>query len=115
MVKKLLIGSTIFLFLQLTWAQQTQKQLDKIIKEWAAPDEFPDHIILSATADPSQSIAVNWRTHANNTEGYLEIGIAGPGPDFRINTKAYPAERTLINSAEASRDGFKSSFFEVQI
>jgi len=115
MLKKFLIGSSIFLSLQINWAQQTQKQLDKIIKKWAAPDEFPDHIILSATADPTQSIGVNWRTHANNTVGYLEIGIAGPGPEFRINTKAYPAKRTLINSAEASKDGFKSSFFEVQL
>jgi predicted phosphodiesterase len=115
MLKKFLIGSSIFLSLQANWAQQTQKQLDKIIKKWAAPDEFPDHIILSATADPTQSIGVNWRTHANNTVGYLEIGIAGPGPEFRINTKAYPAKRTLINSAEASKDGFKSSFFEVQL
>ncbi len=115
MLKKFLIGSSIFLSLQISWAQQTQKQLDKIIKKWAAPDEFPDHIILSATADPTQSIGVNWRTHANNTVGYLEIGIAGPGPEFRINTKAYPAKRTLINSAEASKDGFKSSFFEVQL
>jgi predicted phosphodiesterase len=115
MLKKFLIGSSIFISLQINWAQQTQKQLDKIIKKWAAPDEFPDHIILSATADPTQSIGVNWRTHANNTVGYLEIGIAGPGPEFRINTKAYPAKRTLINSAEASKDGFKSSFFEVQL
>ena len=115
MLKKFLIGSSIFLSLQINLAQQTQKQLDKIIKKWAAPDEFPDHIILSATADPTQSIGVNWRTHANNTVGYLEIGIAGPGPEFRINTKAYPAKRTLINSAEASKDGFKSSFFEVQL
>lgn len=115
MLKKFLIGSSIFLSLQINWAQQTQKQLDKIIKKWAAPDEFPDHIILSATADPTQSIGVNWRTHANNTVGYIEIGIAGPGPEFRINTKAYPAMRTLINSAEASKDGFKSSFFEVQL
>jgi predicted phosphodiesterase len=115
MLKKFLIGSSIFISLQINWAQQTQKQLDKIIKKWAAPDEFPDHIILSASADPTQSIGVNWRTHANNTVGYLEIGIAGPGPEFRINTKAYPAIRTLINSAEASKDGFKSSFFEVQL
>ena len=115
MLKKLLIGSSILLSLQFNWAQQTQKQLDQIIKEWAAPNEFPDHVILSATADPSQSIGVNWRTHANNTEGYLEIGIAEPGPNFRNDTKTYPAERTLINSAKASKDGFESSFFEVQL
>ena len=52
MLKKLLIGSTILLSLQFNWAQQTQKQLDQIIKEWAAPNEFQDHVILSAAVDP---------------------------------------------------------------
>ena len=73
MLKKLLIGSFVLLSLQFSAAQETQKQLDQIIREWAAPDEFPDHVILSATEDPSNSIGVNWRTHANNTVGYLEI------------------------------------------
>ena len=115
MLKKLLIGSFILLSFQFNWAQQTQKQLDQVIKEWAAPNEFPDHVILSATADPTQSVGVNWRTHATNTKGYIEIGIAGPGPDFRDNIKTFPAKRTLINSAKASKDGFESSFFEVQL
>ena len=114
MLKKLLIGSFVFLSLQFNAAQETQKQLDQIIREWAAPDKFPDHVILSATEDPSNSISVNWRTHANNTVGYLEIAPAGPGPDFRNNAKTYPAIRTLVNSSEASKDGFKSSFFDVE-
>ncbi len=115
MLNKILIGTTILLSVQFHWAQHTEKELNQIIKEWAAPNEFPDHVILSAAADPTQSIGVNWRTHANNSEGYLEIGIAGPGPDFRNNSKTYPAKRTLINSAEALKDGFESSFFEVQL
>ena len=87
MLNKILIGTTILLSVQFHWAQHTEKELNQIIKEWAAPNEFPDHVILSAAADPTQSIGVNWRTHANNSEGYLEIGIAGPGPDFRNNSK----------------------------
>lgn len=115
MLKKLLIGSFVLLSLQFNTAQEKEKQLDQIIREWAAPGEFPDHVILSATVDPSKSIGVNWRTHVNNTEGYLEIAPAGPGPDFRGNAKTYPAIRTLVNSSEASKDGFESSFFEVQV
>ena len=115
MIKKLLIGSLMLFFVQLNFAQETKKEINEIIRKWAAPDEFPDHVILSATADPSRSIGVNWRTHAINTLGYLEIAEAGPGPDFTINSKTYPAVRTVINSAKASNDGFKSSFFEVQV
>ena len=89
MLRKLLIGSFVFLSLQFNAAQETQKQLDQIIREWAAPDEFPDHVILSATEDPSNSIGVNWRTHENNTVGYLEIAEAGPGPDFTFNSKTW--------------------------
>ncbi len=115
MLKKLLIGSFSLLSVHFNFAQETQKELDQIIKDWAAPTEFPDHVILSATADPSNSIGVNWRTHVSNKVGYLEIAPAGPGPDFRNNAKTYPAIRTLVNSSKASKDGFKSSFFEVQI
>ena len=104
-----------FFIVQLNYAQETKKEINEIIKKWAAPDEFPDHVILSATSDPSRSIAVNWRTDSGNTLGYLEIAEAGPGPDFTIKSKAYPAERTLINSRQVTRDGFKSSFFEAHV
>ncbi len=115
MLKKLLIGSFSLLSVHFNFAQETQKQLDHIIKEWAAPNEFPDHVILSATADPSHSIGVNWRTHASNTVGYIEIAVAGPGPDFRDDIETYQAMRTNVNSTLASRGGFESSFFEVQL
>ncbi|MEC8636836.1 MAG: metallophosphoesterase family protein [Bacteroidota bacterium] len=115
MIKKLMIGSFVFLSLQFNKAQETQKKIEQIIREWAAPNEFPDHVILSATEDPSSSIGVNWRTHSNNTVGYLEIAPSGPGPDFVYNAKTFPAVRTHVNSSEASKDGFESSFFEVQI
>lgn len=103
------------LYIQFSCAQYTQKHLDQVIKEWAAPDDFPDHVILSASADPTHSIGINWRTRSENTVGYVEIAEAGPGPDFKEESETYPASRILINSSEASKYGFASSFFEVQL
>ena len=42
--------------------------------------KFPDHVVLSATEDPSTSIAINWRTEADNKVGFVELALAGPGP-----------------------------------
>lgn len=105
----------VFFTLSFGFGQDKSQQLNEIIKEWAAPNHFPDHVILSATSDPARSIAINWRTHADNKVGYVQIAPAGPGPDFRENSKTHTAKRTLINSANATPDGFESSFFEVQI
>ena len=72
MIKRLLISSFVFFSLQFNTAQETQKKFEQIIREWATPDEFPEHVILSATEDPSSSIAINWRTHSSNTVGYVD-------------------------------------------
>ncbi len=115
MKKKLLITALILLSTTIGHSQNEERKLEQIIKEWAAPDEFPDHVVLSATADPSHSIGINWRTLSSNEIGYVEIAKAGPGPDFREKKKRFTAKRTLVNSAIAEKNGFESSFFEVQI
>ena len=115
MLKKPFIFFLLLLSFEPNFSQESERSFDQIMKEWAAPSEFPDHVILSATVDPSRSIAVNWRTHANNTVGYLEIALAGSGPDFRDKIEKYTAVRSLVDSSQASEDGFESSFFEVQL
>lgn len=115
MQNRLTIGFAILIMTQLGWAQNNSQKLKQIVKEWAAPSEFPDHVILSITVDPTRSVGINWRTHAENEIGYVEIAEAGPGPDFRENSKTIPAKRTLVNSSEATEDGFISSFFEAQL
>jgi len=115
MIKTIFTLMLVFFTLSFGFGQDKSQQLNEIIKEWAAPNHFPDHVILSATSDPARSIAINWRTHADNKVGYVQIAPAGPGPDFRENSRTHTAKRTLINSANATPDGFESSFFEVQI
>ncbi|HTN07438.1 metallophosphoesterase family protein [Agriterribacter sp.] len=44
------------------------------------PSSYPDRIVLNVTADPSTSLAVNWRTHDSITSGTAEITIAASNP-----------------------------------
>ena len=112
--KKIFVG--IFLFsVLLSNSQTTKTEINEIVKEWASPTKFPDHVVLSATEDPSRSVGVNWRTEASNKIGYVELAVAGPGPYFKKNSKKYKAERTVVDSEQAYKDGFKASYFEVQI
>ena len=106
----------IFVFsVLLSNSQTTKREINEIIKEWASPTKFPDHVVISATEDPSTSIAINWRTEADNKVGFVELALAGPGPYFKKNSKKYKAERIVVDSQEAYNNGFKASYFEVQI
>ena len=97
------------------FSQKQKNELGTIIKEWAAPDDFPDHVILSATMDPSTSIGINWRTKPSNNIGYAEIAIAGDGPRFGRKKIRQYAKRSLLNTEGSNIDGFESSYFEVKI
>lgn len=56
-----------------------------------APSLMPDRIVLTWTGDPSRSQAVTWRTSTEVTTAWAEIAVAGPGPDFRENTRRIDA------------------------
>ena len=115
MSKKTFFSILFLLSVSLISSQATKKEISEIVREWASPTKFPDHVVISATEDPSRSIAINWRTEASNKVGFVEIALAGPGPYFKKNSKKYKAERTLVNSQIAYKDGFEASYFEVQI
>lgn len=42
----------------------------------------PDRIALTWKGDPATTQSVTWRTNAETTEGFAEIAVAGPSPDF---------------------------------
>lgn len=115
MSKRIFLAGIFLFSVLLSNSQTTKREINEIIKEWASPTKFPDHVVLSATEDPSTSIAINWRTEADNKVGFVELALAGPGPYFKKNSKKYKAERTVVDSQEAYNDGFKASYFEVQI
>ena len=115
MSKRIFLAGIFLFSVLLSNSQITKREINEIIKEWASPTKFPDHVVLSATEDPSTSIAINWRTEADNKVGFVELALAGPGPYFKKNSKKYKAERTVVDSQEAYNDGFKASYFEVKI
>ena len=115
MSKRIFLAGIFLFSVLLSNSQTTKREINEIIKEWASPTKFPDHVVLSATEDPSTSIAINWRTEADNKVGFVELALAGPGPYFKKNSKKYKAERTVVDSQKAYNDGFKASYFEVKI
>ena len=115
MSNKTFFSLLFLLSVSLTSSQTTLKEINEIIKEWASPTKFPDHVVISATEDPSKSIAINWRTEASNKVGFVELALAGPGPYFKKNSKKFKANRTVVDSEIAYKEGFKASYFEVQI
>ena len=113
---KLFLGVFLFCFqYSLIFSQNQKTELEAIIKEWASPDDFPDHVIISATENPSNSIGINWRTEPSNKIGYAEIAIDGDGPRFGRKKIRHYAKRSLLNTVGSSSDGLKSSYFEVKI
>ena len=56
------------------------------------PSRIPDRIILNLTADPSHSMAVNWRTDTTVTSSMAQIAFTDPGPDFTATAQTFEAE-----------------------
>jgi len=109
----------IFLFCSLLslsfWGGLQAQDLATIMKEWAAPDYFPDHVVLSAQEDPAHAIGINWRSSPKSKVGYIEIIPAEDDPNFRKKAKRLPAKRSLVDTSGASEDGFESAFYEVVV
>jgi predicted phosphodiesterase len=72
-------------------------------KAWHQPTAQPDRIMLGMTADPSNSISVNWRTSTTVTGPKAELAEAEDGPDFTKNSREVKASSqpltTDINEA----------------
>ncbi len=78
----------IFLFsVLLSNSQTTKREINEIIKEWASPTKFPDHVVLSATEDPSTSIAINWRTEVDNKVGFVDEEADSDAHHFETTNK----------------------------
>ena len=106
----------IFIMLCHSFCSQAQTEnIESVMKAWAAPGHFPDHVVLSAQQDPAHSIGINWRTNTQIEDGYVEIAVAGDGPNFREQAKQIMASRELLDTSQATNDGFEAAYFEVII
>lgn len=102
-----------FVFCYSFCSQAQTENIENIMKAWAAPSYFPDHVVLSAQQDPAHSIGINWRTNIQIEKGYVEIAEAEDGPNFRDKAEKIEANRRLLNTSEATKDGFEAAYFEV--
>ncbi|MFT4734455.1 MAG: 3',5'-cyclic AMP phosphodiesterase CpdA [Algoriphagus sp.] len=74
------------------------------------PSNVPDRIILNLTEDPITSVAVNWRTSLNMTEGFIEYGKATHGPEFRENPKRIKAATESLIVARENEPVVKANY-----
>ncbi len=79
------------------------------------PGPFPDRVILNVTPNPSESLAVNWRTHDRIASGIAEIkeATANPAAPTKVikvmaKTTTVPHRGIVANYHSAVFDGLKA-------
>ena len=93
---------------------QSFPEKSEFTKQWSAPKQTPDHILLNLSGDPSSSISVTWRTSRQITSGFGEIAIAKADAKFVINAKRIEAKTTnlkysnVVNNYLTSKKTFKN-------
>lgn len=70
----------------------------EFIPNWNKPTEQPDRIVLNLTENPSNSMAVAWRTSPNVTIAYAEIAKATAAPKFWRNAKTIKATTETLDA-----------------
>ena len=93
---------------------QSFPEKSEFTKQWSAPKQTPDHILLNLSGDPSSSISVTWRTSRQITSGFGEIANAKADAKFVINAKRIEAKTTnlkysnVVNNYLTSKKTFKN-------
>jgi hypothetical protein len=70
----------------------------------------PDRVILNLTEDPITSVAVNWRTSLNVSEGFIEYAKATNGPEFRENPNSIKAVTESLIVAREDEPVVKANY-----
>ena len=76
------------------------------------PLQQPDRIILNVTADPSKSMAVNWRTNENIAESFAEIALASADPRFVNKVKLIRARSEKLEFEATPTAYYHSVIFD---
>lgn len=78
----------IFLF-RLAWTQ-----IEHI--DFYPPTPIPDRIILTLTASPDTSMAVNWRTSLAVNKALVQVALADASPQFKKKVLLFEGETTAL-------------------
>ena len=62
------------------------------------PTMHPDQIILNLTEDPLESVAVNWRTDANVSQGQVQVAEATHNSNFQENARTIDASSEFFEN-----------------
>ena len=76
------------------------------------PTAAPDRIVLNVTADPSTSMAVNWRTSEAVAESFAEIAVAEADPRFVSKAKKRKANTQKLVWEDTPTAHYHSIIFE---
>jgi hypothetical protein len=77
-----------------------------------APTAEPDRIVLNVTADPSTSMAVNWRTSDAVPESFAEIAVAEADPRFVSKARKLKASTQKLVWEDTPAANYHSVIFE---
>ncbi|ACT92645.1 purple acid phosphatase family protein [Dyadobacter fermentans] len=77
-----------------------------------APGDNPDRIVLNVTADPSTSMAVNWRTSDSVAESFAEIAVAEADPRFVSKAQKFKARTEKLVWQDTPSASYHSVVFE---
>lgn len=94
--------------------QQSRKDDTKVLLV-NEPSQFPDHIILTFSGDPSTSQSVSWRTDTSIRSAVAEIALADPAPQFwrtaqRVEAKTETVDAKDVLTAETIMNYHSATF-----
>ena len=79
------------------------------------PSAKPDRIILNLSANPLESIGVNWRTDSSQHSSQLEFALATEGPEFRENIKTIQAQTQTLVSQQDEEPTIHANYHQVNL
>jgi 3',5'-cyclic AMP phosphodiesterase CpdA len=64
--------------------------------------------MLNLTAEPSKSMAVNWRTALYIKQGFVQVAEASPSPDLLDSVRVFPAQKTTYTTDQNASNYFSA-------
>lgn len=79
-------------------------------RDYFPPSVVPDRIMLNLTPDPTESMAVNWRTALYVQKGFVQVSEVDASPDLLDSVRVFTAQKTTYTA-----DQNASNYFSVVI
>lgn len=77
-------------------------------RDYYPPSVVPDRIMLNLTAEPTESMAVTWRTALYVKNGFVQVAEASPSPDLLDSVQVFPAQMTTYTTDQNAANYFSA-------